>query len=109
MQISRGIKVVKTQIKLMPDYQCWPLWWAGQHEPGNINPESLLLSSGLIARLQKWSDRYDAQLNIDDPSQSVPLSGQVLKEFEQEGLALWKLLRDELGDTYTVSYFSISE
>jgi hypothetical protein len=25
-------------VKLMADYKCWPLWWAGEHELGVVDP-----------------------------------------------------------------------
>lgn len=100
---------MKRQIKLMPDYQCWPLWWAGAHEPGNIDPASLALSAALISKLGAWAQRFDAQMNFEDPSLAMPLLGQALEDFEVEGQQLWQQLCVELGNAYTVTYFSISK
>ncbi len=91
------------QLKLMLDYDCWPLW--DQDAGDNLDPETLPLSRGLKTRLQAWSEGYDALLNRDDPLNSyhTPEREQAL---ENEGVALWQALQTELGDTWRVSYFS---
>src|SRR6185295_5512560 len=95
------------QIKLMADYYCWPLWWAGDHEPNNIDPATLPLKTGTIARLEKWAETFDAILNQDDPSSSGFSSATEAEAFEQEGIGLWKQLREELAPSYTVVYHSL--
>lgn len=93
------------KIKLMTDYYCWPLWWAGEHEPGNINPETLSLSNELVVDLEKWAADYDAQLNLEDPASSNFLSGVELELFAQKGLVLWQRLIDELAPEYEIWYY----
>jgi len=96
------------QIKLMPDYQCWPLWWVGPQMSGNIDPQSLPLSTETIGKLIAWSQMFDAQLNWDDPGATV-WTEEFLHKFEQEGLQLWGKLSDELGSEFEVLYFSIAQ
>ncbi len=48
------------KIKLMADYGCDPLWWAGDHRVGNINLATLPLSQEIIQRLYNWADAFDA-------------------------------------------------
>jgi len=92
--------------RLMPDYQCYALWEGEGVE--NINPDDLPLSEGLVARIHAWEDAYDATLNIDDPARSGFSSTRESEEFDAEGMRLWKDLAAELGDGYSVRYFSIS-
>ena len=96
------------QIKLMPDYQCWPLWWAGTHPPGNIDPYTLPLSVETSKRLIAWAQMFDAQLHWDDPG-STTWTEEFLQKFEQEGFDLWKELTSELAGEFKILYFSISQ
>lgn len=90
-------------IKLMPDYDCFPLWEASPGSVGNIDPNTLPLSNALRSRLETWADRFDATLNRDDPGSSG-FSTQVEKEnFRREGYALVEALREELGDKYSIT------
>ena len=97
------------QIKLMADYESWPLWWAGDADPGNIDPHTLPLSPATIARLEAWADAFDATLNRDDPASSDFPSDAAFQEFEAEGRDLWQQLRDELAPEYQVLYRSLTE
>ena len=98
---------MQQQIKLMADYDCWALWWAGDHEPGNIDPATLPLSAETVARLNQWSDAFDATLNRADPAVSGFATEQARNEFEQAGIMLWQQLRQELPPDYTVLYYSL--
>ncbi|MBV9786582.1 MAG: hypothetical protein JOZ51_00285 [Chloroflexi bacterium] len=97
------------QIKLMADYESWPLWWAGDADPGNIDPHTLPLSPATIARLEAWADAFDATLNRDDPASSDFASDAAFEEFEAEGRALLQLLRKELAPEYQVLYHSMKD
>lgn len=92
------------KIKLMADYQCWPLW--DMSDPDNIEPAELPLSAETIERLLRWSQTFDAILNWDDPASSGFESEQSAAAFEQEGIGLWLQLRQELAPDYEVHYFS---
>lgn len=91
-------------IRLMADYQSWPLWWQAPHEPGDIDPRILPLSDETRDRLRKWSDAYDAILNWDDPASSGFATEAEEEAFEEEGEALWKQLQIELEGQYRVLY-----
>ena len=93
------------KIRLMTDYQCWPLW---EFKGGrNINPADLPLSAELIERLLHWAKAFDATMNLDDPlNESCSFSAQELVEFEQEGISLWQRLQEELTPDYKVLYYS---
>ncbi len=92
-------------LKLMPDYYCWPLWWAGG-EIGNVDPKTLPLRKETLIRLDQWADLYDSQLNMADPLSSNFFSESELAAFEREGVELWLQLREELSPEYEVWYFS---
>lgn len=93
-------------IKLMADYQSWPLWWSGDHDPGNIDPALLPISPEVQARLQAWADTFDSFMDWDNPSSSDEPSPDQFVSFEQEGFKLWCELRKQLAPEYTVEYFS---
>ncbi|WP_343547503.1 hypothetical protein [Ralstonia sp.] len=90
-------------IKLMADYQCFPLWEASPGVVGNIDPESLPISSQLQQRLMAWAAKFDATLDAGDPASSGFDSEQAANEFQREGEALARQLQHELGDTYLVT------
>ncbi|MEC4891582.1 MAG: hypothetical protein SAL07_06945 [Oscillatoria sp. PMC 1051.18] len=95
------------KIKLMADYGCEPLWWADEDKVGNIQPETLPLTDETIKRLQKWAIAYSETLNWSDPANSPGFgSEEARKAFAQEGISLWKQLRQELAPDYEVIYFS---
>ncbi|MDX8237708.1 hypothetical protein SLL78_05125 [Acinetobacter pittii] len=98
---------MKKLIKLMPDYQCYPLW--EYDELGlvaNLNPEDLPISKVLIDKLILWSDMYDENLYLDDPINSGFKSIEDEKKFQLLGEELFKSLREELIDQYEIIYES---
>jgi hypothetical protein len=54
-------------IKVMADYQCFPLWEASPGEVGNIDPDDLPISHILKERLAAWARAFDATLSMDYP------------------------------------------
>ena len=94
------------KIKLMADYECYPLWWASSGKVGDIDPETMPLSEKTVSRLEKWADIYDAKLNWEDPNSSGFPTLEAKAAFEQEGISLWKQLQKELAPNYEVIYFS---
>jgi hypothetical protein len=57
-----------TTIKVMADYECWPLW-----NGDNLDPDSLPLSTYLREQLAAWAERYDETL-LDDIKSSLKLA-----------------------------------
>lgn len=55
-------------IKLMADYQCFPLWEASPGAVGNIDPKDLPISLSLQRELMVWAEKFDATLNMQDPA-----------------------------------------
>ncbi|MBF2013898.1 MAG: hypothetical protein IGS23_01535 [Rivularia sp. T60_A2020_040] len=97
---------MKETIKLMADYGCYPLWWVNSEKIGDIDPETLPLSQQTINRLEKWAEMYDAKLDENEPALSIFSSNEEQQIFEEEGINLWKQLKQELATNYEVVYFS---
>ena len=89
-------------IKLMADYQCFPLWDAATGSVGNINPDDLPISYSLRSRLMAWAAVFDATLDMNDPASSGFESEEAANDFRIEGVALAQQLQDELGKAYAV-------
>jgi len=92
-------------LKLMPDYQCHPLWKAGG-EIGKVSPDELPLANDLRAALRVWASVYDKTLNQEYPPDSGFASRAEEEAFEVEGWRLWRELKTQLGPGYKVVYFS---
>jgi hypothetical protein len=95
------------KIKLMPDYGCWPLWLEEDLE--DFDTEELAIQPETRFRLKRWAAVHDAMLNWDDPGNTPDWPPEVSHWFDQEGIALWRILREELGPEYEVSYYSIKD
>ena len=94
--------VCPMRIKLMADYECWPLWHQGDGEVGNIDPRSIPLSEGLVVDLQEWAAKLDGTLNWADAGNTKWPDG-FFAEFNHQGRELAKRLRCELGPSYEVT------
>jgi hypothetical protein len=93
------------RIKLMPDYECSPLWW--DDEPGrmgDIDPEEIGLDAALKADLFAWADRYDATLDQDYPPDSKFTTKELLHAFVRDGEMLAERVRMALGAGWEVRY-----
>lgn len=91
-------------IKLMADYDCYPLWHDSDEEVGNIDPSLLSISKDLHDELLSWADMYDLTLNRDDPALSGFRNIVEANNFYLLGKELSKRLACELGRDYVVMY-----
>lgn len=94
------------KIKLMADYECYPLWEEFSDGVDNIAPSSLPISEHLAKKVGAWGDVYEKTLNHDDPASSSFSSQEAMTMFETEGRKLHNELKLELGSQFTVAYFS---
>jgi hypothetical protein len=92
------------KIKLMADYQCYPLW--NVEEVGNIDPNKLPISTVLKKHLNSWAECYDETLVIEEPKLSGFNNEKEALAFEEQGRFLWQQLQKELGNQYEIFYFS---
>lgn len=89
-------------VKLMADYECYPLWNMSPGEYGDVNPSDLPISKDLQLRLAKWAKMYDDTLDVDYPPNSGFKSKELEAEFSREGQILANMLRSELGAEFVV-------
>lgn len=90
------------KLKLMPDYQCFPIWKNDAGQVGNVDPEALPISKELREKILTWAKVFDSTLNEDDPINSGFQSEQAELEFKELGRTLGALLQLELGPAYLV-------
>ena len=88
-------------IKLMADYDCWPLWEQGSNEY-NVDPAYLPISDDLRADLLQWGDAYDATLNRHDPARSGFSDPEAEGEWKLRGKSLANRLREEIGRDHEI-------
>lgn len=89
------------RLKLMTDYDCWPLW--DPDGPDNVDPSSLNLSEKLIAELNAWAETFDSILNRDTGEASFN-SAEDERTFNETGKQLYAALQQELPDV-EIFYF----
>ncbi|MBD3342065.1 MAG: hypothetical protein GF353_23395 [Candidatus Lokiarchaeota archaeon] len=91
----------------MADYFCWPLWYyKGTDKIGNIDPKKLNLKEKTIKLLEKWAEKFDSFIDIEEPNRDLEISKEELESFEKQGLMIWKRLKKELKEEYEVAFFS---
>lgn len=96
-------------IKLMADYECFPLWRIDVNTVENLNPDDLPISQELKDLIYKWRQEFDATLDRSDPVNSGFKSDIAMQNFERDGQRIWNQLSQELSDSYTIKYFSIMD
>jgi len=89
-------------LKLMADYQCYPLWNVSPGECGDIAPNELPISVELQQRLLKWAEIYNETLDKDYPPNSGFKNQEQENEFRSEGEMLAKFLKNELGSNFSI-------
>jgi hypothetical protein len=97
------------QLKLMADYDCFPLWKTSNGEVENIAPNSLNISEELIKSLYRWAAAYDATLNQDYPPNSSFATEEELNPFEKEGRKIFNELKYQLKNRFEYSFYSQKE
>jgi hypothetical protein len=90
-----------TTIKVMADYEYWPLW-----KGENLDPDSLPLSEHLREQLAAWAERYDETLLDEYPAESEFSSESEAEQFVDDGRKLANMLALELGNEFVVTYLN---
>ena len=96
-------------LKLMADYECFPLWETDENGLKNINPNELSISEELKRDLLAWADKYDSTLDWDYPPDSGFKYKQEKLESEATGENLYERLKGELDEQFDVSLFQITK
>ncbi|MEU5027167.1 hypothetical protein [Streptomyces milbemycinicus] len=99
---------MKRTVRLYTDYECYPVWIVSEEGLDNVAPDSLPLSRQLIEDLDRWGDEYESTYNREDPAASGFTSEGAKRSFFERGKGLARRLRDELDETWGVSYFDRS-
>jgi hypothetical protein len=94
----------KPSIKLMPDYQCYPLWHYRSPQVGCIDPRDVGVSESLVADLLAWAEEYDSHMNWSDPA-AARWSAEETAAFDTRGRHLACRVAREIGSRYKVFYF----
>jgi hypothetical protein len=93
----------------MADYGCHPLWEYSDDASldlyANPDPTTLPLSKQAIEDLNAWARWFDSFINLHDPYNSRDVPPEERAAFDREGRRLWKVLREELGVQWVVTYF----
>ena len=84
---------MKKILKLMPDYDYFPLWISDNNGLYNVNPDALDIPNELKTSLHSWSDSYDKTLNIEEPLFSGFSSQESEENFDLKGKRLWHELK----------------
>ncbi|HWV82250.1 MAG TPA: hypothetical protein VNZ50_12530 [Hyphomicrobiaceae bacterium] len=85
------------RIKVMADYDCYPLWALDEEKIGNFAPNHLGVSLELENDLWTWASDFDMSLNVDDPAESL-WSDEQHREHIEQGLALARRVKAELPE-----------
>jgi len=91
------------KIKVMADYQCYPLWDMSPGKYGDIDPHTLPISDDLKHKFVKWARAFDDTLDTTNPVNSGFKSEEAEAAFKAEGIRLAEQLQDELGSDFSVS------
>ncbi|GBR10567.1 hypothetical protein GCM10007207_19190 [Asaia siamensis] len=91
-------------IKLMPEYECWPLWHSGPNNYDNIDPRFLGLSDKLVEEIENWAAVYDATLDQDYPPNSAFKSSRDERLFADDGFSLAEKIYLKLTRRYQVIF-----
>ena len=91
-------------IKLMAEYESWPLWDMTDGQYFNIAPDSLPISADLVRSITEWAEAYEATLDPEDPMESGFDTPEDEKAFDEQGRKLWRSLRAEMFEADVVYY-----
>jgi hypothetical protein len=92
-------------IRVMADYESFPLWRRDANGTANVDPASLPISADLTRQLEDLAAEYDGTLDRSDPLASGFSDPRAEAAFHARGEELAKRLAGELPADFTVEYF----
>lgn len=96
------------ELRMMLEYQAYPLWVIHDDGLENIEPHSLNISPSLADKIEQWGDRFEETYIPDDPGSSGFKNADEEKKFIAEGINLLAELKSECLGRYTVEYHTNS-
>jgi len=87
----------------MADYQCHPLWDMSPGMYGDVDPNTLPISTELKQKLSDWARAFDETLDMSDPANSGFRNAEAEAVFKAKGVELAEQLQEELGADFLVS------
>jgi len=94
----------QARVRVMAEYQCFPIWRDEPTGVSNVAPAALGLSDRLASQLHLWAHRFDGTLNRADPDSSGFVDSASKDAFYADGLELARQMREELGHTVEVRF-----
>ena len=104
-QIQFHINIMFNYIKIMPEFECSPIWVSND----GIYYHNLSLSKlerYLRDSFRLWDKLYQDTLNMEDPLKSCFKTDKDKYFFEVQGISLWRLLSEKYQSLSIVSYWS---
>jgi hypothetical protein len=95
--------------KLMPEYECSPLWEDVSDGTRNLDLAEVPISPGLSRALAAWADEFEGTFNGEYPPDSGFPTPDAEADFDRRGRELWRQLASELRGLGRVSYFSVRD
>jgi hypothetical protein len=95
----------KPVIKVMAEYETFPLWQRDPSGTIDIDPATLPISSELAQEFLRWADVFDSTLNRNDPANSGFPDPGAEDEFYEQGQRLARRLVDDLAGRYAIEFF----
>jgi hypothetical protein len=92
------------KIRVMADYDCFPLWWSEPDFVANIDPSTLPISQSLHYDLMAWAGEFTATLDRIEGRNSGFKTDAEYVDFNSKGNALTERLQTELNGEYSVYY-----
>lgn len=91
------------RLKLLAEYDCWPVWDISGDDTKDINPRLLNISSELVDLLNEWASDFETTFDDEYPPDSGFSSEEKEKEFLRKGDIIFQLLKEQLsGDTEVI-------
>ncbi|MCW2641339.1 MAG: hypothetical protein JWP76_3645 [Dactylosporangium sp.] len=95
----------KPVIKVMAEYESFPLWQRDSSGTANVDPTTLPISPVLAEELLRWADAFDGTLNRSDPANSGFPDPGAEDDFYEQGQRLARRLVDDLAGRYAIEFF----
>ncbi|WP_131769675.1 hypothetical protein [Candidatus Protofrankia californiensis] len=91
-------------MKLMAEWQSWPVWDYSDGIPDNLDHAQLPISADLVAEISEWDRGFQETFNTDYPPDSGFLTDEEARAFDALGHELALRLAWELGPQVSVEY-----